>query len=71
MIAPGRDTVVNMVMDQRPLRLGNRAFDGVQLRGQIDARPPFLDHADYAAQMPLGTFQPGGDGWVACMDMWF
>jgi hypothetical protein len=63
--------VVNVIVNQRPLRLGNRAFNGVQLRGQIDARPPFLDHADDAAQMPFGAFQPGGDGGVACMDMRF
>lgn len=68
---PGRDAVVDVIMDQRPLRFGHRALDGVQLRGKIDARPPLLDHSDNPPQMPFGSFQPGGEGRVACMDMRF
>jgi hypothetical protein len=63
--------MVDMVVDQCPLRLGHCAFNGVQLSRQIDAGPAFLDHADDAAQMPLGALQAGGDGGVACMDMKF
>jgi hypothetical protein len=71
MITPDRDTVVNVVVDQRPLRFGHGAFDSVKLSSKIKARPPFVDHANDAAQMPLGAFQPGCDGRVACMDMKF
>lgn len=69
--APGCHTVVDVIMDQRPLCLGHRAFDGVQLCGQIDARSAFLDHSYNPPQMPLGAFQPGRDCRVACMDMRF
>ena len=69
MIAPACNAVVDMVMDQRTLRLGHRAFDGMQLRGKVKARPPLVNHADDAAQMPLGAFQPGGDGRVACVNV--
>lgn len=71
MCPAGGDTVIDVVMDQRPLRLGNRAFHRMQLRGQINAGSPFLDHFDNPAQMPLGALQPGCDGRVACMDMRF
>ncbi len=61
-----RQAMVYMVVDQRPLRLGHGALDGVQLRGQIDARPPLLDHADDAAQMPSARFsRVAMAGWLA------
>lgn len=63
--------MVNVVMDQRPLRLGHSAFDGVQLRRQIDAGPPLLNHGDDTAKVALGALQPSRDGGVACMDMRF
>lgn len=56
MLAPGRQTVVDVIVDQGPLRLGHRAFDGVQLRGKINARSPFLYHGDYPPQVSLGAF---------------
>jgi len=71
MRTPAGDAVVDVVMDQRPLGLGHRTFDSVQLGGQIDARAPLLDHAYHAAQMPFGAFQPGGNGGVACVDVRF
>ena len=57
--------MVDMVMDQRPLGLGHRAFDGVKLRGKVEAGPPLLDHGNHPAQMTFGTFQPLGDGGMA------
>ena len=71
MFTPGRHTMVNVIMDQRPLCLGHRTLDCVQLRGQIDAGPALLDHSNHLPQMPLGTFQSGRDGRVACMEMRF
>lgn len=67
----GGYAVIDVVMNQRPLCLGNCAFHRVQLRGQINARSPLLDHSYDPAQMPLGALQPGCDGRVACMDMGF
>jgi hypothetical protein len=43
----------------------------VQLRRQIDAGPPLLDHGDDTAKVALGALQPSRDGGVACMDMRF
>ncbi len=66
MRSPARQAVVDVVVDQCPLRLSHGAFDGVELGRQIDARPPLLDHADDAAQMPLGSLQPVAmAGWLA------
>ena len=67
MTGPTCQAVVDMVMDQRPLRLGNGPLDGMELRGKIDAGSTFLDHADDPAQMSLGALQPGGDGRMACV----
>ena len=63
--------MVDVIMDQRAFGFGHSAFDGVQLCGQIDAGSPFLDHSYNPPQMPLGTFQPGRNGGVACMKMRF
>ncbi len=57
--------MVDVVVDQRPLRLGHGPLDGMQLRGEVDAGPPLRDHSDDAAQVSRGTLQPGGDGGVA------
>ena len=71
MVATRCYAVVDVIMDQRAFGFGHSAFNGVQLCGQIGAGSPFLDHSDNPPQMPLGTFQPGCDGRVACMDMRF
>lgn len=66
-----RNTVINMIMDHSAFCFGNGPFNSMELRGEVEAGPPFLDHRDDAAQMPLGAFQPGGDSRVACMCMGF
>ena len=63
--------VVDMVMDQGPLRLGHRPLDGVQLRGEVKAGLAFFDHCDDAAQVPFGALEAGCDGRVACVAVWF
>src|SRR5713226_7929200 len=45
-------TMIEMVLDQRLLRLANGLFDRVELLRQIKAGAPRLDHVDHAAKMP-------------------
>jgi hypothetical protein len=73
MIAPAGQAMVDVVMDQRALCLGHRTLDGVQLRCEVKACPPLINHADDAVQMPLGTLQPRGYGRVACVGeiLWY
>src|SRR5690606_11220192 len=64
---PALKEMVDVIVDQRPLRLGHRPLHRVQLGGKVKAGSAILDHADDAVQMPLGAFQPSSDGGVACM----
>ena len=66
-----RKAVVDVIVDQRPLRLGHRPLHRVELGGDVEAGLALLDHRDDTAQMPFGTFQPRGDGRVACMAVRF
>ena len=63
--------MVDMVMDQRPLRLSHRAFHRMQLRGKVKAGLALFDHRHDAAQVPFGALEAGGDGGVACVTMRF
>jgi hypothetical protein len=67
MRARARQAMIDVIMDQRALRFCHGPFDGMELRGKIDAGPPLFDHVDDAAQMPLGALQPGGDCGMAWM----
>lgn len=60
-----------MIVDQGLLGVAQRAFYGLQLLRNVDARAPFFDHRNDRAQMPFGTFQPCDDFRVACMMMRF
>ena len=71
MLSTAGDTVVDVVVDQSPFGLGYRTLHRMKLRREIKARPTVLDHRDHTPQVTFGTFQPGGDGGVACMDMGF
>src|SRR5829696_9021997 len=55
------EAMVEMVLDERLLRLADRLLDGVQLLCKLEAGPACLDHLDDAAQMALRTAQPLGD----------
>jgi hypothetical protein len=50
-------TVVDVIVDQLPFRVGNRVFDGVELLSEVQARLSYLDHADKRAQMTFGALQ--------------
>ena len=71
MRAASAHTMVDVVMDHGALCFGDGPFDGMQLRCKVKAGASLLDHCDDAPQMPFGTFQPGGDGGMACVGMRF
>ena len=59
------EAVVDVVVDERALGAGNRAFNGLKLLGDVDAGPLFLDHPDDAAQMTRCAVQALDDRRVA------
>ncbi|GGD00833.1 hypothetical protein GCM10011587_00550 [Pyruvatibacter mobilis] len=62
-------TVIHVVMDKKLLCIGNSTLNCVKLLRHIETGTAMLDHADDRAQMPVGTFEPGDDGRMACMNM--
>src|SRR5437879_4832332 len=52
------ETVVDVIVDQRLLGIGDRLLDGVELLHEIEATALRLDHRNDLAQMALGAFQP-------------
>src|SRR5260221_4679685 len=58
------ETMVDVIVDQRLLGIGDRLLDGVELLREIEAAALRLDHRDDLAQMALGAFQPIADGRV-------
>lgn len=63
--------MIDMVMDQSALRLGNCPFYGMQLGGKVNAGAAAFDHCDDTAQVPFSALQPGCDGGVDGMAVWF
>ena len=61
--------VVDMIVDERPLGRGHSTFHRRQLAGDVEAGLLSLDHADDMAQMTFGTFQPGDEGGVGCVNV--
>ena len=47
--------MVDVIVDQLALRVGDRVFDGVELLSKVQARLSCLDHADKRAQMTFGA----------------
>lgn len=52
--------MVEVILDQRFLRLANGLFNRVELLRQIKAGAACLDHFDHAAKMTFGALQPLG-----------
>lgn len=50
--------VVNVIVDEDSLRIGDSCFDRMELLGEVQARLFRLDHPDDRRQMPLGSFEP-------------
>jgi FrmR/RcnR family transcriptional regulator, repressor of frmRAB operon len=55
------EAVVDVVMDQRSLRLAHGLLDRMKLLGQIEIGPAFVEHLDDATKMALGSLQPFDD----------
>jgi len=58
-------------MDQGTLGIDHGLFDRVKLLGDVKAGFARLNHLDHGPQMSIGTFQPGNQSRVGCMDMGF
>jgi hypothetical protein len=53
--------VVEVFVDQGPLGVRDRRFDGMQLLGDVQAGASRLDHLDHAPEMALGALEALGD----------
>src|ERR1700722_10817635 len=49
--------MIDVVVDQPPLRFGDRLLDRMQLLGELDAAAALVEHFDDAPHMPLGTLE--------------
>ena len=49
--------MIEVIVDQRLLCLGDRLFDGVKLPREIEAWSAVLDHADHTLQVTCGAFE--------------
>ena len=61
--------MVHVIVDERPLGVGDGLLDRLQLLGDVKAGLAVLDHADHGPQMTVSTFQPGDQGGMGCMNM--
>jgi hypothetical protein len=62
---PVIQAVLHVILDQHALGAADRAFDSVQLLGQLRAWPAALDHSDDRGEMTVGPFQAFND--MACV----
>ncbi len=60
-IGGGIQAMIDMVVDQRSLRLADGLFDGMKLLGEVEARSMFIKHLDDSAKMAFGPLQPFDD----------
>src|SRR5262245_2357484 len=60
--------VIDMVVDERPLRFRDGLLDGVQLLRELHTGSPAFDHRDRAAQVPFGAPEPPDDFWMGLME---
>ena len=65
----GVEAMVHMVVDQGALGIGNGTFYSLKLLSDIDAGLTVLNHSDDRAEMAFGTFQPGNEGGMTCMNV--
>ena len=50
-------TVLHMILDQLALRVGDGAFDGVELLREIHAGPTLLDHCNDSGEVTVGALK--------------
>ena len=62
--------VIDVVMDQRLLGIHDRAFDRLQLLGDLDAGATLLDHPDDRLQMSVRPLEPLDDLWMIALVHW-
>src|SRR5262249_13188609 len=65
----GLQAMVDVIVDQDCLGIGDCLLDGVQLLRQLEARPSRLHHADNRVQMPFGALQPPDDVGMRLMQL--
>jgi hypothetical protein len=58
-----------MIMDQHALGIRHGLLDRLKLLGDIKAGFPGFQHRDNRAKVAVGTFQPGNQRRVTCMDV--
>src|SRR5579871_4891705 len=63
----GIETMIDMIMDQLPLRLGDSLLDGVKLLSKLNAGPSFAEHGDDPLDVALGPLEPFHDSRMAEM----
>jgi hypothetical protein len=61
--------MVDVVMDQHAFGIGDGLLNGLKLLRHVNAGFACLYHRDHRTQMPIGTFQPGNEGGMTCMNM--
>jgi hypothetical protein len=61
--------VVDMVVNQPPLRFVDRLLDGMQLLSKLEAAPAFSEHRYDASHVALSTLEALDDVWMRLMDM--
>ena len=61
--------MINVIVDQNLLRLGDGLLNGMKLLRQIQARSLLLDHPNDMAKMSFGSPQPPDDFRVRQVDM--
>ena len=47
--------MVDVIVDQRLLGLGNCFFDGVELLSEFETRPSLFDHGNHPPEMSVGA----------------
>src|SRR5262245_52842650 len=60
--------MVDVVVNEGALCVGDRLFDRMQLLSEVQTRAPGFDHLDDAAEVAFRTSQPLHDIWVCGME---
>ena len=60
-----RETMLDVIMDQLALGVGEGVLDRVQLLGEVESRPALLEHRQNLAEMAVGALEALDDFGVA------
>ena len=64
----GGEAVVDVIVHEGPLRIGNRLFHGMQLLGELQTGAPRFDHVDNTAEVPFRASEPFHNVWVGLVE---